>query len=84
MGSLSFFDYVFNVCRSFSDVLHICAYLLLVVIALIAALYKFDINLYNKHIYIPLLKVLYKRGYINVECYVSRGRRFSKQPPVIR
>lgn len=84
MGHFTFFDHLFNVCRSFSDVMHICAYLLLVIIATLVAFYKFDAKLYNKHVYFPLIKFLVKKQYLEIVSFSNRGRRFSKKFLVLR
>lgn len=72
MGQFSFFDYLFNICRSFSDVMHICFYLLVVVIAILVAMYKCESKFYYKHVYAPLIKFLLKKHYIEyVKIYVN-------------
>lgn len=63
-----------NVCRSFTDVLHILAYLLLVFIATAIALFRYDINLYYKHVYTPLILYFIKKKYIEVTHEPIRGR----------
>lgn len=54
MVFVSYYDYMCNVCRSWTDVLHIMTYLLVVICALIVALYRFDKDLYVQYIYFPL------------------------------
>lgn len=84
MGSLSFFDYLFNICRSVSDVMHICVYLLLVFIAILVAFYKFDAKLYNKHVYLPLIKYLVKKQYLEITKTYTRGRRSQRNNLTVR
>lgn len=52
---MSFFDFLFNVCRSFSDFLHICAYLLVAIIAILIAIYKYDSSIYTKYVIMPIV-----------------------------
>lgn len=83
MGGLSFFDFIFNVCRSFSDVLHICSYLLLVIVAIIVAIYKFDVKMYNRYVYIPLLRLLVRKENIRVIKLNEHGRRAQRRYKLI-
>ena len=52
---LSLLDTILNVCRTPYDVLHIFLYLILLFIAFLVAFYKFDKDLFSKHVYIPYL-----------------------------
>lgn len=74
MGDFTFLDHLFNVCRSLSDVLHICVYLLLILVALIVALYRFDIKLYVRYVYIPVLKTFFKKEYDRLRSMPTHGR----------
>lgn len=55
---LSFIDSTLNVCRSFFDVLHICFYLAIAVIASLIAYYKYDNISFDEKIYKPYSKIL--------------------------
>lgn len=63
MGGWSVFDYIANVCRTVSDVLHICAYLLLVIVAILVAAHRSQSETYGKYIYGPLMSYLIKKKY---------------------
>ncbi len=77
MGGFTFLDHLFNVCRTLSDVLHICAYLLLVLIAIVVAIYKFDTKMYTKYVYLPILKTFFKKEYQTLLSMPRHGRRSS-------
>ncbi len=63
MDNWSVFDYIFNVCRSVSDVLHIACYALLVTVAILFAAHKFGSTTYIKHVYDPFTNYLVKKGF---------------------
>ena len=75
MGGFSFMDFFFNICRSFTDFLHICVYLLIVIIAIIIALYKYDAKLYDKHVYQPIIRLIFKETKETSEKVIQHGRR---------
>jgi hypothetical protein len=59
------------VCPSFSDFFHICSYLLIAVVAIIIAIYKFDKKIYITKIFTPIFtfivtsRFVYYTGLIN-------------------
>lgn len=75
MGGFSFLDHLFNVCRTLWDVLHILAYLFLVLIAIIVAIYKYDRRMYDRYVYFPIFKLFYKKEYDAWVRLPGRGRR---------
>lgn len=77
MGEFTLLDFIFNVCRSVSDVLHILCYLIVVAIAIIIAIYRYDVNIYNKHFYVPFLAFLVRHNIIKL---VKTGFRHRNQP----
>jgi hypothetical protein len=60
---MGLFDYFFNVVRNFSDLMHILTHLFIIIFFLILSLYKFDKNLYSKHIYSPFIRIF--KDYLN-------------------
>jgi hypothetical protein len=62
MGGWSVFDYIANVCRTVSDVLHICVYLLLVTVAILVAAHRYGSETYEKYVYRPLIRYLVKKN----------------------
>lgn len=66
MASWSLVDYVLNVCRSVSDVLHIMVYLFVVIIAIIIAIYKYDKDTYTEYVVSPIIKFLLKVNLLKI------------------
>lgn len=54
MGSFGFTDYILNVCRSFTDVLHILLHVIFVVAILIYSWKKYDQESYTEYFSAPL------------------------------
>jgi hypothetical protein len=64
--------------------MHICAYLLLVFIAIAAAVYKFDVRMYSKYIYLPLIKILTFNGALNIKMFFIKLERTLQLLSVIK
>lgn len=79
MASWSLVDYVLNVCRSVSDVLHIMVYLFVVIIAIIIAIYKYDKDTYTEYVVSPIIKFLLKVNLLKIiKTTTSRKFRTTK------
>lgn len=63
MGGWSIFDHISNVCRTFTDVVHIFLYLLLIVVGVLAAAHRVRAETYAKHVYHPFVNYLVKKKY---------------------
>ena len=74
MASWSLVDYVLNVCRSVSDVLHIMVYLFVVIIAIIIAIYKYDKDTYTEYVVSPIIKFLLKVNLLKIIKTFISGR----------
>lgn len=74
MGDWSAFDYIANVCRTVSDVLHICSYLLLVVVAILVAAHRYKSETYEKYVYQPLIRYLVKKKFAVLVKARAHGR----------
>jgi hypothetical protein len=74
MGGWSAFDYILNVCRTITDVLHIGTYLLLVVLAILFAAHRCGSKTYSKHVYKPLITFLVKNKCLTLYKTRAHGR----------
>ena len=84
MGLSSFIDYLFNICRTPWDVMHIFAYLFLVFIASWVAWYKYDNSIYTRHLYLPLIKHLFNKNYVELVKLSSHGRKGYRKDTELR
>lgn len=81
MGEFSLLDHIFNVCRSFSDILHIFCYVVFLAIAIIIAIHRYDKAICQKHIYYPIIGFLVDVTIIKLE---KVGIRHRGQPTTYR
>lgn len=77
---MGFLDSLLNVCRSISDVLHILVYLSIVIIAIIIALYRYDVALYTKYVYSPVFWFLIRHRFLVPSRPFSLKRRAAREP----
>lgn len=63
---MGFFEFLANICRTYTDLLHIFSYLLLIIGATILAYYKFDKNSFMSYYY-KFIKILIVKKSIDVK-----------------
>lgn len=69
---LSIIDSIIIVCRSIFDVLHLIIYSMLIVIAIILAIYKYDKKTFNDRIYLPYTKLVVDKNFKLPKKYKKR------------
>lgn len=69
---LSIIDSIIIVCRSIFDVLHFVIYSVLIVIAIIFAIYKYDKKTFNDRIYLPYIKRVVDKNFKLPKKYKKR------------
>lgn len=67
-------DFITNVCRSVSDVLHIGLYLIFFILAILFAAYRSKSKTYNKYIYWPFMYFLVKHKFATLVKARKHGR----------